>query len=494
MFCKNCGTELPEGARVCSQCGVPVRASVLTPQRQHVFMGLSEALVSILNEATLSILDDPQMLLGWLMDLVDEGSQEMRVLITNCDEEFVGLYQQAAQKKSIEALDSATERATTILSDNRFIVERVARSVAQEFAEGIGAYLGLAQLSKVSVTATYSVFLCCKEADDATGVRTWDSQLAQRLYALLENAGCSVFYPRATLSAHHPSTHAALVDRALRSASLLVVVGTNKSHLTAEWVQNNVKSFVVTHPGQRNRAVVVYSGMGADQLPSSISAYPRLMLADEQAMGRVSQGVLRMVRENVPRSSSPSSMGASEGVGRSDGLTYRLIELVRDGERTLGLLVTKRSPGVSALLVRYVLPGGSTRRVRIRRLSTFQEAFVLLGQGARVDSIDDLDVTSASSDEPFGLSWSPVRADGSRLALSLKNAQSTPFALNSLLLVLDDPARTLVEISFLGVVPANGEITIQHVLTTEQRQAIRKSYAGDLYLAAPAHLKVPIAQ
>ena len=93
MFCKNCGTELPEGARVCSQCGVPVRASVLTPQRQHVFMGLSEALVSILNEATLSILDDPQMLLGWLMDLVDEGSQEMRVLITNCDEEFVGLYQ-----------------------------------------------------------------------------------------------------------------------------------------------------------------------------------------------------------------------------------------------------------------------------------------------------------------------------------------------------------------------------------------------------------------
>lgn len=84
-------------------------------------LSFEETVYRTLATAGVGVLSDPKRFLSYVMDLCDESSVELSVLIRNCDEEVLGPYLKAADESSGESLEMASTRALYVLVDKRSI-------------------------------------------------------------------------------------------------------------------------------------------------------------------------------------------------------------------------------------------------------------------------------------------------------------------------------------------------------------------------------------
>lgn len=89
----------------------------------------------------------------------------------------------------------------------------------------------------------YEVFICHK-ASDEVGERTLDSVIGQDIYDALTKEGYRVFFSRQTLREWGGYDYEPLIFSALKSASVMVVIGTKKEYLDAPWVKNEWSRFL----------------------------------------------------------------------------------------------------------------------------------------------------------------------------------------------------------------------------------------------------------
>ena len=89
---------------------------------------------------------------------------------------------------------------------------------------------------------SYQVFLSYKH-HDVHGCLTEDHRMAKELYDTLTSKGISVFFSDTSIQEVGASRYKQLIDDAMDSSSIMVVVCTNPEYLLTEWVRYEWDSF-----------------------------------------------------------------------------------------------------------------------------------------------------------------------------------------------------------------------------------------------------------
>ena len=89
----------------------------------------------------------------------------------------------------------------------------------------------------------YDIFICYKETDENNS-RTPDSVLAHDIYDKLVEKQYKVFFARVTLEGKLGQEYEPIIFAALRSAKVMLVVGTKREYFNAVWVKNEWSRFL----------------------------------------------------------------------------------------------------------------------------------------------------------------------------------------------------------------------------------------------------------
>ena len=110
-------------------------------------------------------------------------------------------------------------------------------AAAEEIYKIQEGYLNIASNEK-----PYDVFICYKETDN--GKQTEDSEVGMQLFEKLTAKGYKVFFSRVTLKEKLGIEFEPYIFAALKSAPIMVVIGTKPEYFEATWVRNEWSRFL----------------------------------------------------------------------------------------------------------------------------------------------------------------------------------------------------------------------------------------------------------
>jgi TIR domain-containing protein len=143
------------------------------------------------------------------------------------------------------------------------------------------------------VEGAIDVFITFKNLDEK-GAPTRDSEIATNVYQFLTAKGLMVFFSAVTLEDLGTSAYKRAIDKALDSATVLVAIGTSRSHLDSQWVSYEWDSFYndILSGIKPNGSVFTYiEGM-------TIAELPRTLRQTQTFMHRVSPTKVRKVPQD----------------------------------------------------------------------------------------------------------------------------------------------------------------------------------------------------
>jgi len=119
-----------------------------------------------------------------------------------------------------------------------------------------------------AILRRYEIFVSCKQTVDS-GTSTRDSEIAEQLEMALEQRGIQTFRADSALQQLGRADYSRAITEALEQASILVVVGTTREHVSSEWVRFEWDTFLNEVRSRRKQGLLVsvLEGMSIDQLP-----------------------------------------------------------------------------------------------------------------------------------------------------------------------------------------------------------------------------------
>ncbi len=143
----------------------------------------------------------------------------------------------------------------------------------------------------------YDVFICYKESDEK-GERTHDSVIAQDIYDKLVEQGYKVFFARITLEDKLGQEFEPYIYSALKSAKVMLVVGTKEEHFNAVWVKNEWSRYLEIMKSDKGKALIpVYSKIDAYKLPEEFAMLQAQSMDKVGAIQDLVRGVGKIVKE-----------------------------------------------------------------------------------------------------------------------------------------------------------------------------------------------------
>ncbi|MBQ8194058.1 MAG: TIR domain-containing protein [Oscillospiraceae bacterium] len=170
----------------------------------------------------------------------------------------------------------------------------------------------------------YDVFICYKETDE-NGQRTEDSVYAQDIYDSLTAKGFKVFFARITLEGKLGQAYEPYIFSALRSAKVMLVVGTSYEHMNAVWVKNEWQRFLQLRKKDTEKVLIpCYRDMDAYDLPNEFK--------NLQAVNLAAVGYLQDLARNIGKIITPKKAQRSDmsGVANIDSLMIRTKDFLID--------------------------------------------------------------------------------------------------------------------------------------------------------------------
>ena len=164
----------------------------------------------------------------------------------------------------------------------------------------------------------YDVFICYKETTDS-GSRTKDSTIAQDIYYNLKNAGYKVFFSRITLEDKLGSEYEPYIYAALKSARVMIVVGTSLDNFNAVWVKNEWSRFLAMTKTDRNRLLIpCYRDMDPYDLPGELSMLQSQDMSKIGFIQDITRGIKKVLDSNRVKTApkSVSDMAATDSLER----------------------------------------------------------------------------------------------------------------------------------------------------------------------------------
>ncbi len=171
----------------------------------------------------------------------------------------------------------------------------------------------------------FDIFISYKEQEDATGQRTEDSVLAQDIYSRLTKEGYKVFFSRITLENRLGEDYEPIIYSALRSAKILLLVGTSREHMNAPWVRNEWMRYLAMMDEEESTKTLipVYSGMDPYDIPQEING--RHLQAQDATKIGFQQDLLHGIHK-IMKSNRKKVAPVSETAGMGNANTGGMIE------------------------------------------------------------------------------------------------------------------------------------------------------------------------
>ncbi len=127
----------------------------------------------------------------------------------------------------------------------------------------------------------YDIFICYKETDDITGVRTEDSAIAQDIYTQLIKDGYRVFYSRMSLREVAGTEYEPYIYAALSSAKIMLAIGTKYDYYDSVWVKNEWSRFISMMVDNSGKVLIpCYKNMDAYDMPKEFKNMQALDMGD----------------------------------------------------------------------------------------------------------------------------------------------------------------------------------------------------------------------
>lgn len=194
---------------------------------------------------------------------------------------------------------------TSILDDDDYkkallYADGFSRRLYQHCAQEIDITLKAA-IKKSSEQKPYDIFICFKDRDDATNLRTEDSVIGESIYNLLTEHGYSVFFSRITLKGLLGVEYEPLIFSALQSARVMLAIGTRKEYMEAVWVKNEWGRFIpLMESDKRERSLfVVHQNMTAEDIPAKLRLMPRVNVKEPGYEQELLNGIQKIIGNRV---------------------------------------------------------------------------------------------------------------------------------------------------------------------------------------------------
>ena len=127
----------------------------------------------------------------------------------------------------------------------------------------------------------YDIFICYKEIDDDSKLRTEDSALAQDIYTELISEGYKVFFSRVTMRNKAGDEYEPYIYAALKSSKVMLVIGTKFDHFDAVWVRNEWSRYISLMANDSSKHLLVcYKDMDAYDIPKEFHKIQALNMGD----------------------------------------------------------------------------------------------------------------------------------------------------------------------------------------------------------------------
>ncbi len=154
----------------------------------------------------------------------------------------------------------------------------------------------------------FDVFICYKETDDE-GKRTQDSVIAQEIYYQLKREGYKVFFSKITLEDKIGESYEPYIFAALKSAKVMLVIGTKKEYFEATWVKNEWSRYLaLIKNGEKKTLIPCFKDMDAYDLPED---FAHLQSQDMSKLG-FEQDLLHGIKKILDSEEKSSKTGKSK--------------------------------------------------------------------------------------------------------------------------------------------------------------------------------------
>ena len=335
MFkCKMCGgnLEVSEDVRVveCEYCGT----------NQTVPDGSDEKKTNLFNRANRLRMDCE----------FDKASGVYESIVSEYPEESEGYWGLCLCKFGIEYVDDAATgkkiptchrtNTTSIMDDSDFEqalenADVVAKSVYREEAKAIDR-LQRQIISVVESEEPYDVFICYKETDDITKQRTEDSTIAQDIYTELVREGYKVFFSRITLRDKAGTEYEPYIYAALKSAKVMLAIGTKYEYYDAVWVKNEWSRYIAMMSDDSSKHLIpCYKNLDAYDIPKEFKNLQALDIGEMTFLKNLFDNVNRFIpkakTETVSETIEETVVVQNQTVLQTEPLLKRVFMFLEDG-------------------------------------------------------------------------------------------------------------------------------------------------------------------
>ena len=191
---------------------------------------------------------------------------------------------------------------TSILKDKEFeIIRKKSYGDALKLYESEGKIISDIQKKILEISSKeepYDIFICYKETDE-NNERTKDSVIAQDIYDKLVEKNYKVFFARITLEDKLGLNYEPYIYSALKSAKVMLVVGTTKENFNAPWVKNEWSRYIEMMRENKNKYLIpVYSKIDAYKIPEEFAIYQAQSMDKVGAMQDLIRGIDKLMENS----------------------------------------------------------------------------------------------------------------------------------------------------------------------------------------------------
>lgn len=145
----------------------------------------------------------------------------------------------------------------------------------------------------------YDIFISFKDRDDNTKVETKDSRKAMEIYYALAQKGYKVFFSKITLKGKAGEKYEPYIYSALKTAKIMILVGTRPEYLNARWVKNEWSRFNKMRLGGENKLLLpVYEEMDAYEMPFELQGLQALNMGELDFLESLKHNIESFLGEN----------------------------------------------------------------------------------------------------------------------------------------------------------------------------------------------------
>ena len=321
LKCKMCGGDLnitaDEKIIECEYCG----------STQTIPEGNDEKKTNLFNRANRLRIDNE----------FDKAAGVYESIVSEFPEEAEGYWGLVLCSYGIEYVDDAKTGkkiptchrtlTSSVMDDDNFVqacenADVVARSIYREEAKVIDK-LQQQIIAVVENEEPYDVFICYKETDEITKSRTEDSLIAQDIYTELIKEGYKVFFSRVTLRDKAGTEYEPYIYAALKSAKIMLAIGTKFDYYDAVWVKNEWSRYISMMADDSSKHLIpCFKNLDAYDIPKEFKNLQALDMGEVTFFKNLTDNVERFIPREAKEHTVVENIVSSTGALTKRGYIY----------------------------------------------------------------------------------------------------------------------------------------------------------------------------